>query len=270
MRWTARSTGASSANLRGFFQMTGMNLVGDAGNNTLNGGSDNDTFDGKGGNDILNGGGGTDTAFYAGPLGSYSIQMETDASGRVSAFTSIADNDPDDGNEGFDTLNSIERLVFSNRTLDLTQAVQLFDQNGHLQRTFATIQEAVNVAQDSYTIRVGAGVFNENLVVNVGVTIIGAKPTAVGGRDAAGGTGETTIIGHAKITAASNVLIDGVRFVNDATTTGSGPANPTLQILSGGSGAGHEIRNSIFWSSVTGGANGVDDRAIALSPIASG
>src|ERR671913_465223 len=106
--------------------MTGLTLVGDAGNNVLDGGSDDDTFDGGGGNDTLNGNGGTDTAFYDGPLGDYSISMTTDpASGRVTAFTAIGDNDPDDGNEGFDTLNGIERLVFSNRTLDLTQGVQL-------------------------------------------------------------------------------------------------------------------------------------------------
>src|SRR6478735_9103497 len=102
--------------------MTDMTLVGGAGNDTLNGGSGNDTFDGNGGNDTFNGGGGTDTAFYDGGLGDYSITMVTDPmTGRVIAFTAIGDNDPDDGNEGFDTLNSIERLVFANRTLDLSQ-----------------------------------------------------------------------------------------------------------------------------------------------------
>ncbi len=250
--------------------MSDMNLVGGAGDDTLDGASGNDTLHGAGGNDTLNGNGGTDTATYDGTLNDYSITMVTNAVGRVTAFTAIADNDPDDGNEGFDTLNGIERLVFANRTLDLTHGVQLFDQNDHLLRTFATIQEAIDVAQNNYTIRVAAGVFDEDLDIDVGVRIIGASTGAVGGRDAANGVGETTIIGHSQITATGGVTLNGLRFVNDATTTGGGPAHSTLQVLSGGGASGHMITNTIFWSSVVGGANGVDDRAIGMSPILSG
>ena len=99
------------------------------------------------------------------------------------------------------------------------------------------------------------------------MTILGAEAgNAVGGRDAETGTGETTIVGDAEVTAASGVTLDGLRFLNDATTTGGGGTSPTLQFLSGG----HTVTNSIFWSTVAGGANGVDDRAIMVNPILGG
>ena len=97
--------------------------------------------------------------------------------------------------------------------------------------------------------------------------IFGARTTAVTGRDASGGVGETTISGHAKIIAEDNVTLTGLRFLNDSTTTGGGPSNPTLQILTGG-GSGHLVSNSIFWSTVAGGA--VGDRAISAPLIADG
>ena len=70
-----------------------------------------------------------------------------------------------------------------------------------------------------------AGTYDEDLIINIGVTILGAQAGDAGrGRDAATGAGETTIIGHAKVTATGAVTLDGLRFLNDATTTGGGPA----------------------------------------------
>ena len=112
---------------------------------------------------------------------------------------------------------------------------------------------------------VAPGTYDEDLVIDVAVTILGAQAgNAVGGRNAASGLGETTIVGHAHVTAPGGVWLDGLRFLNNSTTTGGGPANPTLQLQS----AGHTVTNSIFWSTVTGG--GVGDRAIAATPIAGG
>jgi len=243
-------------------------LDGGSGNDTLNGGNGNDTLHGGAGNDSLNGGAGTDTATYDGTRGDYSITVVTGAGGRVIGFSAVSDNEPSNGNEGADSLTSVEVLVFSNRTLDTTMPVQLFDMNNQLIGTFTTIQAAIDSAQDNYTIRVAAGVFDEDLVIDVGVRILGARTTAVTGRDAAGGVGETTISGHAKITADDNVTLTGLRFLNDSTTTGGGASNPTLQILTGGGVAGHLVSNSIFWSTLAGGA--VGDRAISAPLIADG
>jgi Ca2+-binding RTX toxin-like protein len=245
-------------------------LDGGSGNDTLNGDNGNDTLHGGAGNDTLNGGAGTDTAVYDGQRGDYSIGMITGAGGRIVGFSSVSDNEPSNGNEGADTLNSIERVQFTNRTLDATQPVQLFDQTNQLVGTFNTIQAAIDIAQDNYTIRVAAGTFVENLIINVGVRILGARTTAVTGRDAANGVGETTIIGHAKVTADDNVTLTGIRFLNDGTTTGGGASNPTLQFLTGGGATGHLVSNSIFWSTVAGGATGVDDRAISSVAIPDG
>src|SRR5690606_30496063 len=121
-----------------------------------------------------------------------SIGMTKDASGRVIAFTTVADNEPANGNEGVDTLSSVERLEFANRTLDLTDPVQLFDLNNSLVRTSGTISEVLQYAQDNYTIRLAAVVYDEDVTIGVGVRIVGASTGAVGERDAADGVGEST------------------------------------------------------------------------------
>jgi Ca2+-binding RTX toxin-like protein len=243
-------------------------LDGGGGKDVLNGGNDNDSLHGGTGNDTLNGGNGTDTALYDGSRGDYSITMITGAGGRIVGFSAVADNNSSNGNEGFDELSSVERLQFADRSFDSTQLVQLFDQNNQLIGTFDTIQSAINSAQDNYTIRAAAGVYDEDLVINVGVRIFGARTSAVTGRDAAAGSGETTIIGHAKVTAEDNVTLNGLRFLNDSTTTGGGPSNPTLQFLTGGAPVGHQVMNSIFWSNLAGAA--LDDRAISAPVLANG
>jgi Ca2+-binding RTX toxin-like protein len=262
-------------------------LAGDANNDVLNGGDDNDTLDGGSGNDVLNGdngndslhggagndqlngGSGTDTAVYDGPRGDYSFTVTTNSAGRVTAFTQVGDNVFGNGNEGFDSLNSVEVLQFSNLTLDTSKNVQLFDFNNALVGTFDTIQAAIDSAQDNYTIRVAAGVYHENLDIDVGVRILGARGnTSITSlsRDAANGVGETTIIGNAHVTATDNVTLNGLRFVNDG-SIGHGPSNAPLSFTTA---AGHQVINSIFWSTIAGGATGVDDRAIYVSPNAGG
>src|SRR5262245_31194666 len=117
---------------------------------------------------------------------------------------------------------------------------------------------------------VSADTYHEDLLINKAVTINGAHAGVDGtgaGRDAVTGVGETTIIGRSAITASGAVTIDGMRFLNDASTTGGGPSNPTLQVASG---FDHVITDSIFYSAVNGAANGVDDRAISLPPLTTG
>lgn len=80
-------------------------LVGNAGNDTLNGQSGNDTLIGGAGNDTLNGGAGTDTADYSGASGWVFVYLP-DGHTNFWGF-------PGDGDGGFDTLISIERVIGS-------------------------------------------------------------------------------------------------------------------------------------------------------------
>ena len=246
-------------------------LAGGTGDDILAGLGGNDSLTGFGGDDDLDGGDGVDTAVYAGSRADHSLGVVTGPTGRVTSFTSVSDDNAGDGDEGSDTLNGVEILTFSDITLDATKRVQLFDTTGALVGTFDTIQVAIDAASDDYTIRLAPGFYDEDLVIDVGVQILGFRADIpVLARNAATGSGESTIIGHAHVTAADNVTLNGLRFLNDATTTGGGPSNPSLQFQTGGGATGHLVTNTIFWSTVVGGANGVDDRAISAQVIADG
>ena len=83
-------------------------ITGTTGVNTLNGGGGNDRLRGNAGNDLIQGGLGTDVAIFAGLQASYSI---TTSGGSVQ----IVDNQPStDGNDGTDTVQSIETAEFKN------------------------------------------------------------------------------------------------------------------------------------------------------------
>ncbi|HEY0130050.1 MAG TPA: hypothetical protein VGB57_01505, partial [Allosphingosinicella sp.] len=241
-------------------------LTGGSGNDSLSGLGGNDMLTGGAGNDSLSGDGDTDTVAYGGPRSGYAVATTTDPAGRVTGFTAVTDTDTGNGDDGADTLTGVEKLSFTGLTLDLADPVQLFDASNQLVGTFGTIQAAIDAALDDYTIRVAAGSYDEDLVIDVGVAILGARTgVAVGGRDAAGGTGETTVVGRAQVTATANVTLDGLRLLNDTSTTA-----PTLQLLTGGGATGHLVTNSIFWSTIAGGANALDDRAISTVVIADG
>jgi Ca2+-binding RTX toxin-like protein len=87
-------------------------LIGDANANILEGGAGDDTLEGRLGNDTLNGGDGTDTAVYPGPARRYTLT----ASGMDYTITDGAVT----GNVGTDTIKNIEKLAFSDGTINLT------------------------------------------------------------------------------------------------------------------------------------------------------
>ncbi|MDE2442729.1 MAG: hypothetical protein KGP14_17080, partial [Betaproteobacteria bacterium] len=107
----------------------------------------NDHFWGGAGNDVLNGNAGTDVAHYFGLRSSYSVVT-------VNGAVTVVDNAPNaDGNDGTDTISSIEQLVFKNgetasvispiildldgkgvKTLTSAQSRATFDLNGDGQR----------------------------------------------------------------------------------------------------------------------------------------
>jgi hypothetical protein len=74
---------------------------------TFTGSGANEFFRGFQGNDSINGGAGTDTAIFTGARASYSITTQSNGSIVVSG-----------GNDGADTLTGIERLQFTDQTID--------------------------------------------------------------------------------------------------------------------------------------------------------
>ncbi|MFH2088288.1 MAG: M10 family metallopeptidase C-terminal domain-containing protein, partial [Pseudomonadota bacterium] len=82
-------------------------LTGGAGNDTLDGGSGSDTLAGGAGNDSLDGGSGSDNAIYSGVIAGY--QLGLNASNQIT----VTDIDPIDGDEGIDTLTTMESIQFA-------------------------------------------------------------------------------------------------------------------------------------------------------------
>jgi Ca2+-binding RTX toxin-like protein len=81
---------------------------------TLNGNlGENDMLVGLGGNDTLNGGTGTDTAWYAGVLAGYRFAS-------VNGRLTVQDINAANGQDGTDSLATIEKLQFSNAQLQLS------------------------------------------------------------------------------------------------------------------------------------------------------
>jgi Ca2+-binding RTX toxin-like protein len=88
-------------------------MVGGAGFDSMIGGTGNDTLTGGAGTDVLNGGEGDDTAVFAGNFADYEI---TNANGVLK----VTDLDPiAGGNDGTNTLASIESLQFADRLVPL-------------------------------------------------------------------------------------------------------------------------------------------------------
>ena len=87
-----------------------VNLVGTGSADALAGTSFNDTFRGAGGNDVINGGGGTDTASFSGTRASYRL---------FNTGTSVTVTDSQAGRDGIDSVSSVERLAFTDMTINL-------------------------------------------------------------------------------------------------------------------------------------------------------
>ena len=89
------------------------------GDDVIKGGAGNDTLDGGAGNDRLEGGSGNDGAVYAGSYENYSIQTGNDSRGlRTLTVTDLS------GNEGVDVLTGVEKLYFSDQTIDVVNSIE--------------------------------------------------------------------------------------------------------------------------------------------------
>ena len=86
------------------------NLVGNLLANTLRGGRGNDVLVGAGGNDMLDGGPGLDSAVFTGLRSAYDLTV---SGGLVVVIDLLV------GRDGTDTLTNVERLRFTDKSLEL-------------------------------------------------------------------------------------------------------------------------------------------------------
>ncbi len=182
------------------------NIMGREDDDSLDGGGGADSISGEGGddrisggtgNDAIGGGAGTDTAVYSGNLADYSFTALTGPDGRATGFTGVTDNNAGDGDEGTDTLTSIERLEFADGVVDVARPVHLFDGLGNLAGTFDTIQAAVDAASADYTVLVDDGTYTENVVIDVPLTLLsvnGRGSTIIEGISGVGALGTVRVL----------------------------------------------------------------------------
>lgn len=237
-------------------------LGGGAGADDLDGGDGDDTLEGGEGDDDLDGGEGGDTAVFEGNSGDYTIGSTTGPNGRITGFTSVADNNAADGDEGTDTLTSIETLVFDDATIDASGAVQVFDEGGNFVGSFDTIQEGVDASSDGFTLNLAAGEYDEVLTIDKEVTILGAQ-SGVDGRDAGRGTGESILSGYMTVTA-DNVTLDGVSVTGYDAAGGGTLANNAI-FVSGGDD--FTVVNTVF-DGPSAGSETIASTAILTSTTA--
>ncbi|MDG1255429.1 MAG: S8 family serine peptidase [Glaciecola sp.] len=93
-------------------------LVGNEANNILNAGAGNDVLEGGLGDDTLAGGTGSDTAVYAGNANEYNVSWDA-----TTETITVIDNKTSNGDEGTDKLTGIERIVFADGDISLSEKV---------------------------------------------------------------------------------------------------------------------------------------------------
>ncbi len=221
-------------------------LNGFALSDTLYGGDGADTLRGGTGSDLLYGGTETDIATYSSTI-SLADLTATGTTWQVNG-----------GAEGTDILNGVEIVDGAG-----PGRILLVGSGG-----FTSIQAAVDAAVAGDTILVAPGTYDEDVTITHGVTLMGANHGVSG---AGARSAETIILGRVVVNTAADVTIDGFEIRADGTTGTVGPSAPALSILLAGTGAaGHVVTNTVFFADFNGGANGVDARAISMSPSATG
>ena len=107
-------TSASLTDLGGATRIIGLGTTG----LTLTGDAGSETFSGTKGDDVISGGGGVDSVIFTAARSAYTIANIGNDSLRVS------------GPDGTDTLNRIDRLIFTDQTVNLTQTPNDFNGDG--------------------------------------------------------------------------------------------------------------------------------------------
>ena len=93
-------------------------IVGNEEDNYLDAGAGNDVLEGGLGNDVLIGGRGSDTAIFSGNIAEYTVSWDPDTE-----TITVVDNKSSTGDEGTDSLTGVERLVFADGEMSLSEMV---------------------------------------------------------------------------------------------------------------------------------------------------
>jgi hypothetical protein len=135
-------TSASLTNISGATRIEGLGTVG----LTLAGGEAGETFRGTKGDDTILGGGGIDSMVFAGARSAYTVTTLASGSVQVS------------GAEGVDTLTSVEHLVFTDQTVDLSRRhADDFNADGNSDVFFQNSNGAAAVWAQNGVATVGGG-----------------------------------------------------------------------------------------------------------------
>jgi hypothetical protein len=123
---------------------TDSTLTGGSGADTLIGGDGNDVLTGGAGNDVLDGGAGIDAVTFSNPFGNYAV---TSDGARILV----------DGQDGADTLLNVERLTFSNGTINVEDGDPLFDTFFYYRQNPDVLAAGIDAKQhyDAYGYREG-------------------------------------------------------------------------------------------------------------------
>jgi serralysin len=130
------------------------NAVGGSGNDTIIGNDANNLLTGGAGNDAIDGGAGIDSAIFSGARAAYTISALGGTSVRVA------------GPDGTDTLTNVDRLVFSDQTVDWTAGGQ-------------PDLDALNLHLSSNTILPGGSTTLGYTVTNAGSVAAGASVVGI-------------------------------------------------------------------------------------------
>ena len=208
-------------------------------------------------NTFINGGAGVFTLavgaanpFNGIDVGSYSIPTLVDIDGDGDADLVVGDNAGGDTRVFLNNSGGTPSIVVNVTPENDIFPVELYDGADVLVATYSTIQGAVDAASDGYRIFIGAGTYNENVTVDVDVTIQGANVGVSGD----GTRGAESVINGQIVIAADGVTIDGVSIVGD----GAGTIGTTGVVVSSGSD-GFSLVNSIL--------DGTGDLAIFVGAV---
>ncbi len=244
--------------------LTGVSNINGTGNgdaNVITGNSGNNILTGGGGNDTLVGGSGTDAAAYTATITAAAVS--DDGAGHFTVTTG--------GAEGTDTLSGIEKVDGSG-----SANILLVGHGG-----YASIQAAINAAAAGDTIVIAAGTYNENVVVDKGVTLVGLGEVTVHGTfesdnpvtgnlsdwiatapsfNGAAGNGVTIAADNVTL---SNINIDGflygVRFASDVSNTTLTNVDVSNSVIGIEKSAGADINGlTVNGGSFTDGYIGID------------